>query len=284
MYSLQTIINNKTLEFPLSLVLRVSMGISNGMRFLHSLGLIHRDLKRFFFFLNAFQALCLFSHLLLYFYSANILLTSDLDAKITDFGTARIVPKDKRRMMTGGVGTLEFMAPEVMSHDLYTKKADVYSFAIVLWQMIARKDPYERITLFSIPEQVCKGVRPQIPSSCPSKLALLIRSCWNSKASCRPEFSEVCRLLQVIAGLSPNAFQITGEYYRKCGVLPPGTSISRITEMQAGTIMLKCGRSGKPHFALFQLSDDSQYIQWTSKKNNPYKTQSKSFFFFSLTC
>lgn len=214
---------------------------------------------------------------IIYYNSANILLTSDLDAKITDFGTARVVPSDSRRMMTGGVGTLEFMAPEVMTHDLYTKKADVYSFAIVLWQMIVRKDPYEKIPLFSIPEQVAKGVRPQIPSSCPPKLALLIRSCWNPKPSCRPEFSEVSRLLQVIAGLSPNAFQITSEYYRKCGVLPPGTSVSRITEMQAGSVMLKCGRNGKPHFALFQLSDDSQCIQWTSKKNDPSKTRSKKY-------
>lgn len=202
-------------------------------------------------------------------------MTSDLDAKIADFGTARVVPKDSHRMMTGGVGTLEFMAPEVMTHDVYTKKADVYSFGIVLWQMIARRNPYEKVSLFSIPEQVCKGVRPHIPETCPPKLALLIRSCWHLKPASRPEFSEVCRLLQVIAGLSPNAFQITGEYYRKCGILPPGTSVSRITEMQAGTVMLKCGRNGKPHFSLFQLSDDSQYIQWTSRKNDPSKTQSK---------
>ena len=89
-----------------------------------------------------------------------MLLTSDFDAKITDFGTTRFVPRNERQMMTGGIGTLEvctfepgarscvctstathrdgfflrwqtqFMAPEVMSHDVYTKKADVYSFAI----------------------------------------------------------------------------------------------------------------------------------------------------------
>lgn len=147
--------------------------------------------------------------------SANVLLTSDLDAKITDFGTARVVPRDKQVMMTGGIGTLEFMAPEILAHEIYSKEADVYSFAIVLWQMIARKDPFENLTIFSIPEHVCKGERPQIPASCPQRIALLIKSCWNPKPSLRPDFGEVCRVLQVIAGLSPDTSEIAAEVNKK---------------------------------------------------------------------
>ena len=226
------------------------MGISNGMRFLHSLGLIHRDLK-----------------------CANILLTSDLDAKITDFGTTRVVPRDKKLLMTGGMGTLEYMAPEILSHQIYTKKADVFSFAIVLWQMISRKEPYEDLSIFTIPEHVCKGSRPPIPAECPHKLAHLIKSCWSAKQAARPEFAEICRMLQVIAGLSPDTSSATAEYFRKCGVLPPGISATTVTELQAGSVLLKCGRSGKPHFSLFQLSDDSTYIQWTSRTKDPSESR-----------
>lgn len=119
--------------------------------------------------------------------------------------------KEKQRMMTGGVGTLEFMAPEILSHEIYSKEADVYSFAIVLWQMISRKEPFESLSIFSIPEHVCKGVRPQIPPSCPQRIALLIKSCWHAKPSFRPDFGEICRVLQVIAGLSPDTSEIAAE-------------------------------------------------------------------------
>jgi serine/threonine protein kinase len=246
--NLQAVIDNKQLELPMPAVLRVSMGIANGLRFLHSLGLVHRDVK-----------------------AANVLLSADLDAKITDFGTTRVVPRDRRMMMTGGIGTLEFMAPEVMAHEAYSKKADVYSFAIVVWQMLGRDDPFGKVAMLSIPDHVMKGGRPAIPPSCPPKLSLLIRTCWHQKPKYRPEFAEVCRFLQVIAGLSPEAFETTTDYFRKCAEvsLPRNAPIGYITEMQAGTVMLKCGRSGRPHFALFQLSDDAQYLQWTSRKKDP---------------
>ena len=249
MNSLQSVVFNKTLDLTLVHVLRIALGISNGMRFLHSLGLIHRDLK-----------------------CANVLLTSDLDAKITDFGTTRIVPRE-RGMMTGGMGTLEYMAPEILSHQIYSTKADVFSFAIVLWQMVSRKEPYEELSIFTLPEHVCKGSRPPIPPGCPQKLALLIKSCWNSKQNARPDFSEICRMLQVIAGLSPDTSSATSEYFKKCGVLPPGISATTITELQAGSVLLKCGRTGKPHFSLFQLSADSTFIQWTSKTKDPSKSR-----------
>ena len=58
-------------------------------------------------------------------------------------------------------------------------------------------------------------------------------------------------------------------------MFPAGVATGDITEMEAGSVMLKCGRSGRPHFALFQLSDDSRYIQWTSRRNDPGRTRIK---------
>ena len=127
--------------------------------------------------------------------------------------------------------------------------------------------------MLAIPEYVNKGNRPVIPKSCPQKLALLIRSCWNAKPKFRPDFGEICRMLQVIAGLIPDALETTADYFRKCTVLPAGTPINLITEMQTGSVMLKCAKHGKPHFSLFQLSSDAEMLQWTSRKKAPAETQ-----------
>ena len=142
-----------------------------------------------------------------------------------------------------------------------------------MWQMLSRKVPFKDVPMLAIPEYVNKGNRPTIPKSCPQKLALLIRSCWHAKPKFRPEFAEICRFLQVIAGLIPGALETTADYFRKCTVLPAGTPINLVTEMQTGSVMLKCAKHGKPHFSLFQLSSDAEMLQWTSRKKAPAETQ-----------
>eukprot|EP00727_Mastigamoeba_balamuthi_P000856 m51a1_g10768 putative protein kinase like protein (954) ;mRNA; f:34577-38607 len=212
-------------------LLRIAMGIAYGMRFLHSLGIIHRDLK-----------------------TSNVLLTEKLDAKISDFGTARIVPGN-HRMMTGGIGTAEFMAPEVMSHEIYSKKADVYSFAVVLWCMFARSHPYPDLPALAVAQYVTGGSRPSLPEGIMPKMALLIRSCWHQKPKYRPDFTEIADCHSRLRAA--------------------GVGMDKVGEMQGGSVMLKCGRKGRPHFALFQLSDDLRYIMWTSRKKDPAETKLK---------
>ena len=59
--------------------------------------------------------------------------------KLCDFGTARDISQTME--MTKNVGTIRYMAPEVLRGEAYTEKCDVFSFSIVLWEMIARKPP-----------------------------------------------------------------------------------------------------------------------------------------------
>ena len=63
-----------------------------------------------------------------------------LCVKVADFGLSRI--KRDLHPLTGGLGTYQWMAPEVISHTRYTESADVYSFGIVLWECAARQVPY----------------------------------------------------------------------------------------------------------------------------------------------
>jgi Protein tyrosine and serine/threonine kinase len=92
--------------------LPLALDIANGMAYLHSRQVIHRDLK-----------------------PSNVLLTRDRRAKISDFGMS---VANQGQELTAETGTYRYMAPEVIRHESYSSNADVYSFGILLWQLITR--------------------------------------------------------------------------------------------------------------------------------------------------
>lgn len=179
----------KPIVLDLGIRLRIAIEVAKGVSFLHShCNLIHRDLK-----------------------SLNLLATvsdSNFAIKVCDFGVSRVV--DRRKTMTGNVGTVSWIAPEVFEQRKYTEKADVYSFGIVLWELLTRRVPFADIHSFSIPVAVIKGDRPSIPKDCPSALKKLIRECWQPKASKRPPFNKVIdSLLKIIDQTPPSQKQQT---------------------------------------------------------------------------
>jgi len=86
--------------------------------------------------------------------------------------------------MTGLMGTYHWMAPEIFDNKPYTIKADVYSFAIVLWEILTRNTPYKS---FTTPLQIMRYVtlekgRPDmniVPNDCPIELKELMIRCWD---------------------------------------------------------------------------------------------------------
>ncbi|KAL7731741.1 hypothetical protein ACLKA6_018103 [Drosophila palustris] len=93
--------------------------LASGLEYLHAMKpkpIIHRDIK-----------------------TKNLLLTNNYRVlKIADFGTVR----EKATLMTEQIGTAEYMAPEIGQGFKYSEKTDVYSFGIVLWEVISRKKPF----------------------------------------------------------------------------------------------------------------------------------------------
>lgn len=152
-------------------LLAVAIHVSKGMSYLHQKSIIHRDLK-----------------------AANILLNENGVVKVADFGVARVT---RPGVMTAETGTYRWMAPEVIEHRPYDHKADVFSFGILLWELLTGKVPYENLTpLQAAVGVVQKGLRPEIPNGTHPKLVYLIQKCWQREPSPRPEFSEIQQFLQ----------------------------------------------------------------------------------------
>lgn len=161
--------------FKLPTLLKISIDISKGMNYLHQNNIIHRDLK-----------------------AANLLLDEHEVVKVADFGVARV--KAQTGVMTAETGTYRWMAPEVIEHKPYDHKADVFSFGVVLWELLTGKLPYEYLTpLQAAVGVVQKGLRPTIPKNTPPKLAELLEKCWQQDPSLRPDFTEIIEILNQIS-------------------------------------------------------------------------------------
>ena len=154
------------------------LDIARGMHYMHTLEppLMHRDLK-----------------------TLNLLLAEKVEGpndyvlcKITDFGLTRA---DDLTGMKTQVGTFHWMAPEVLQDDPYSLKADVYSFGIVMWEIICREPPFADYQLHKIMYNVINyKERPsleKIPPECPELLVRIMKACWEQDPNRRPQFSDV---------------------------------------------------------------------------------------------
>jgi len=102
------------------------------------------------------------------------------------------------------VGTLQWMAPEVYTSDSYSEKVDVYSFAMVLFEIAWQRIPYmseDGRNTFDL-DKVSRGCRPDIarlPPGCPEELPALMKVCWARNPASRPRFEKVYPWLQAVS-------------------------------------------------------------------------------------
>ncbi|GBG29980.1 Protein kinase, putative [Hondaea fermentalgiana] len=152
-------------------MIKFATDTARGMRYLHSrVKIIQRDLK-----------------------SRNLLLDYAYNVKICDFGLSRYAGGNEQ--MTA-CGTPYWAAPEVILGKAYNEKADVFSFAIVLWEICAREEPYDgRPGIDTAIEVAQNGLRPRIPKSCPGAYRRLMESAWSHDPRDRPNMEQVLERL-----------------------------------------------------------------------------------------
>jgi len=158
--------------------LAIVKGVAAGMLFLHDHGVCHRDLK-----------------------SANVLFNRHLDVKLCDFAFSKF--KQQASMSARfetSVGTPAWMAPEVLRGDEYTLLADVYSFGVILWEIVCREAPFAELNRFQIIFQVgTQGVQLQLPSGTATIWVAISKACWREKPAAaksrRPTFRQIVDVL-----------------------------------------------------------------------------------------
>lgn len=171
--SLRTFLQ-KVKDKPLQLekLIAIALAIAQGMDYVHSQGVIHRDLK-----------------------PENILFDEDFNLRIADFGIA--CEEAFVDALVDDPGTYRWMAPEVIKHKPYGRKIDVYSFGLVLWELVSGVIPYEHMTPVQAAYAVAnKNVRPVIPPDCPPALRALIEQCWALHPEKRPDFWQIVKVFE----------------------------------------------------------------------------------------
>ncbi|XP_076038121.1 uncharacterized protein LOC143023485 isoform X2 [Oratosquilla oratoria] len=149
--------------------------IACGMKYLHEHKIIHRDLK-----------------------SPNVLIGNNQTVKISDFGTCREWNDVSTRMSFAG--TVAWMAPEVIRNEPCSEKVDIWSFGVVLWELLTCEIPYRDVDNSAIIWGVgSNSLRLPIPSSCPDGFKLIVQMCWNSKPRNRPSFKYILMHLDIAA-------------------------------------------------------------------------------------
>jgi hypothetical protein len=113
---------------------------------------------------------------------------------VADFGVARRLSSCSESM-TAETGTYRWMAPEVIRHSRYDHRVDLYSFAIVLWEMLSGKLPYGELSpIAAAAAVVVEHLRPPVadaPADTPAELVALMVKCWDVAPAVRPEFEAV---------------------------------------------------------------------------------------------
>ncbi|MBN3283536.1 M3K13 kinase, partial [Polyodon spathula] len=150
-----------------------STGIASGMNYLHLHKIIHRDLK-----------------------SPNVLVTHYDGVKISDFGTSKELSDKSTKMSFAG--TVAWMAPEVIRNEPVSEKVDIWSFGVVLWELLTGEIPYKDVDSSAIIWGVgSNSLHLPVPSTCPDGFKILMKQTWQGKPRNRPSFRQILLYLEI---------------------------------------------------------------------------------------
>ena len=155
-------------------------GIAYGMQYLAEMSFVHRDLA-----------------------ARNVLVNSQLVCKIADFGLSREISSEGSNVIDGGAYTtrggkipVRWTAPEAIAFRKFTSASDVWSFGIVMWEVMSYGErPYWTWSNQDVIKAIEKGYRLPAPMDCPEAIHQLMLDCWQKERAHRPTFSSIVKTL-----------------------------------------------------------------------------------------
>ncbi|XP_061552605.1 ephrin type-A receptor 2 [Phycodurus eques] len=178
-------------------------GIAAGMKYLSDMSYVHRDLA-----------------------ARNILINNTLECKVSDFGLSRVLEDDPEGTYTtsGGKIPIRWTAPEAIAYRKFTSASDVWSFGIVMWEVMAFGErPYWDMSNHEVMKAINEAFRLPAPMDCPSAVYQLMLQCWLQDRSKRPRFGDIVSLLDKLLR-SPDSLKAIADFDPRVSIRLPSVS------------------------------------------------------------
>ena len=153
--------------------LGVLYGSIKGLVNIHSIYIVHRD-----------------------FHSGNIFFNSDssYDVKIGDLGLSKSATDSTGDDNNENYGIIPYMAPEIFQGQKYTTASDIYSFGMIMWEVMTGRRPFwDKSHDTDLIIEIVDGLRPPIVTNAPEGYIELMKECWHSDPSKRPKANDIPR-------------------------------------------------------------------------------------------
>ncbi|KAJ8258849.1 hypothetical protein COCON_G00178610 [Conger conger] len=190
-------------ELPSYQLVGMLRGIAAGMKYLSDMSYVHRDLA-----------------------ARNILVNSNMECKVSDFGLSRVLEDDPEGTYTtsGGKIPIRWTAPEAIAYRKFTSASDVWSFGIVMWEVMAFGErPYWDMSNHEVMKAINEAFRLPAPMDCPSTVYQLMLQCWLQDRSKRPRFTDIVSLLDKLLR-SPESLKTIADFDPRVSIRLPSTS------------------------------------------------------------
>ena len=150
-------------------LLNIGAQVSSGMAYLEQKGYVHRELS-----------------------ARNVLVSENLNCKVKSISMARILLENVYEAHTGYKFLVKWTSPEALLHQHFTIKSDVWSFGILLYELITYGcSPYPEMNNAQVVEALQNGYRMPCPEGCPEQLYKIMRECWRDDEPSRPTFESL---------------------------------------------------------------------------------------------
>ncbi|KAK2861997.1 hypothetical protein Q5P01_001530 [Channa striata] len=201
--ALDTYLKDRDGEIPSYQLVGMLRGIAAGMKYLSDMSYVHRDLA-----------------------ARNVLVNSNLECKVSDFGLSRVLEDDAEGTYTtrGGKIPIRWTAPEAIAYRKFTSASDVWSFGIVMWEVMAFGErPYWDMSNHEVMKAINEGFRLPAPMDCPSAIYQLMLQCWQHDRSKRPRFADIVNILDKLLR-SPESLKAIADFDPRVSIRLPSTS------------------------------------------------------------